>query len=67
MEIRKIQQCEFCGKNINPATAKEVELSNTDGRYYREGDLPQGHISQGFFTVGSDCFKKVKPIKGYTA
>lgn len=50
----------MCGKRLNTKTAKQVELSNTDGLYY-QGGIPQAHVSQGWFDVGSDCFKKANP------
>lgn len=52
-----MQHCAICGKKVNPATAKDVELSNTDDKYYAKG-IPVDHESLGWFPVGSDCFKR---------
>jgi hypothetical protein len=40
-----------------------LELSNTDGKYYKIDELskrsiPEGHISQGAFPFGSTCAKE---------
>lgn len=47
--------CERCHKVINPKKAVWLELSNTDGKYYPEGQLPEGHVSQGGFSFGRAC------------
>jgi hypothetical protein len=50
------EQCAICGRGVNPNREVEVELSNTDGEYYKNG-VPEGHESQGWFTVGPECAK----------
>ncbi len=47
--------CERCNQILNPETAVWLELSNTDGKYYPEGHLPKGHVSQGGFSFGKAC------------
>lgn len=54
-----IIRCEKCNEILNPGTAVWLELSNTDGKYYPEGQLPEGHISQGGFSFGKACAKRV--------
>jgi hypothetical protein len=56
-------KCERCGETLIPGKVVWLELSNTDGKYYRIKDLaersiPEGHVSQGGFPFGSDCAKK---------
>lgn len=45
--------CERCGDKLNPSKAVWLELSMTDGRYYKE--IPEGHDSQGGFSFGKAC------------
>jgi MOSC domain-containing protein YiiM len=45
--------CERCGDKLNPSKAVWLELSNTDGRYYKV--IPEGHVSQGGFSFGKAC------------
>ena len=47
--------CERCGKILDPKKAVWLELSNTDGKYYPEGELQEGHVSQGSFSFGKAC------------
>jgi hypothetical protein len=47
--------CERCGKILDPKKAVWLELSNTDGKYYPEGELQEGHVSQGGFSFGKAC------------
>ena len=47
--------CERCGEKLNPKTAVWLELSMTDGNYYKE--IPDGHDSQGGFSFGKACAK----------
>lgn len=49
-------RCERCGESLNPTRAIWLELSMTDGRYYKM--LPEGHLSQGGFSFGKDCANK---------
>lgn len=51
----QIIRCERCNELINPKTAVWLELSNTDGKYYPEGEIPEGHESQGGFSFGKAC------------
>lgn len=46
-------RCERCNERLNPETVVWLELSQTDGRYYRT--LPRGHKSQGSFPFGRAC------------
>lgn len=60
MENKQTITCAICEKKLkNPDAAQSAELSNTDGKYYKNG-IPDGHVSQGWVEVGSDCFKKLK-------
>ena len=51
----QIIRCERCNELINPKTAVWLELSITDGKYYKEGKIPEGHVSQGGFSFGKAC------------
>lgn len=53
--MEQIIRCERCNEVLNPNRAVWLELSITDGKYYRE--LPEGHESQGGFSFGSSCAK----------
>lgn len=48
--------CEKCGESLKPEHIVWLELSTTDGHYYRK--LPQGHESQGRFPFGRSCAKR---------
>jgi len=48
-----IIRCERCGEVLNPKRVVWLELSNTDGRYYKK--IPENHVSQGAFTFGRSC------------
>lgn len=50
-------RCERCGEELKQTQAVWLELSLTDGRYYK--DLPGGHESQGGFAFGKTCAKVV--------
>jgi len=55
--------CQRCGKVLMTEIVVWLELSNTDGKYYKingltERSIPEGHISQGAFPFGSTCAKK---------
>jgi hypothetical protein len=52
-------RCNRCNEKLNPAKAVWLELSNSDGKYYPEGCLPKGHISQGAFIFGNACARTV--------
>lgn len=49
-------KCERCGEILIAERVVWLELSQTDGKYYRT--LPVGHISQGGFPFGSTCSEK---------
>lgn len=51
----QIIRCERCNEKLQPQTAVWLELSNTDGKYYRS--IPVEHISQGGFSFGIACAK----------
>jgi hypothetical protein len=55
-QIQKVMEtikCERCGKPLNPKRIVWLELSNTDGRYYKK--IPENHVSQGAFSFGKLC------------
>jgi hypothetical protein len=55
-------RCERCGEVLNPKMVKWLELSNTDGNYYKK--IPQGHESQGGFPFGKTCeIKQINETK----
>jgi hypothetical protein len=47
--------CERCGEKLNPSKSVWLELSTTDGKYYKQ--IPDGHNSQGAFSFGKACSK----------
>jgi hypothetical protein len=49
-------RCERCGEILIAKRVVWLELSITDGKYYR--NIPEGHISQGGFPFGSTCAEK---------
>jgi len=49
-----MENCTRCGRKITGKLV-QLELSNTDGKYYKE--LPEGHESQGWFYFGETCSK----------
>jgi hypothetical protein len=55
--MSEIHRCTRCNEKLNPKTMVWLELSNTDGKYYPEGELPEGHVSQGGFEFGRACAK----------
>ena len=61
--------CERCGQPLNHKRVVWLELSNTDGKYYKineltERSIPEGYISQGAFTFGKACsIKQLKETK----
>jgi hypothetical protein len=55
--------CQRCGEVLKDERVVWLELSNTDGKYYKidelaERSIPEDHISQGAFPFGSTCAKK---------
>ncbi|MFA5420252.1 MAG: hypothetical protein WC341_17495 [Bacteroidales bacterium] len=53
--MSEIIRCERCGEILKPERIVWLELSQTDGKYYK--DVPGGHVSQGAFPFGSQCAK----------
>lgn len=51
------EQCECCGRELNPAKTTYLHLNSSTGRYGVE-DLPDIH-SQGWFPFGWACARKV--------
>lgn len=49
-------RCERCDEELTPQRAVWLELSMTDGLYYKT--IPQSHESQGGFAFGQTCAKK---------
>jgi hypothetical protein len=54
-----IIHCERCGEVLKPETAVWLELSLTDANWYLPDKFPEGHKSQGGFSFGKTCAKKV--------
>jgi hypothetical protein len=54
---RSLIRCTECGDILTSKKIVWLELSNSDGNYYRE--IPKGHVSQGGFPFGTTCSKKV--------
>jgi len=59
----QVIRCERCGEVLIAKRVVWLELSNTDGKYYKIDELskrsiPEGHISQGAFPFGSTCAKE---------
>lgn len=59
--------CEICGKKLNPNTMKGVQMITSGHWTDEEGEVistQDGYESQGFFYVGTDCYKTlIKNIK----
>jgi len=55
MEKEKKVFCERCSKELSSIAIVWLELSQTDGNYYRATEFPANHISQGFFPFGNAC------------
>jgi hypothetical protein len=47
-------RCTCCNKLLKDKTVM-LELSNTDGNYYKPEKFPKLHISQGSFYFGIGC------------
>jgi hypothetical protein len=52
----QVIRCERCDEILDPKRVKWLELSITDGKYYKV--IPTGHESQGGFAFGSKCVKE---------
>lgn len=50
--------CERCGEKLNRKKIVTLELA-TDGKYYKPEEFPEGKESQGGFSFGTACAKKV--------
>lgn len=55
--------CERCGDELDDKTAVWLELNNHTGTYHKDGEVPE-EKSQGFFSFGAACSKKVLKNKG---
>jgi len=60
---REIQRCFQCGRKLTEKSGMIMdgtilEMSNTNTRFYDNG-IPEGHESQGCFSFGTTCAKKV--------
>ena len=53
----KIIRCTECNEILTSKKIVWLELSNTDGNFYKE--IPLNHTSQGGFPFGVKCSKKV--------
>jgi hypothetical protein len=62
-KAHKIQRCTRCNEAIHPDKLVWLELSITDGKYYKPFEFPQGHTSQGAFPFGSTCVNKANQLK----
>ena len=49
----KTLRCQRCNEILNPDHVVWLELSNTDGKYYKK--IPNDHVSQGAFSFGRKC------------
>lgn len=56
MNKKDLIRCTECNEVITSNKIIWLELSNTDGNYYKE--LPKDHVSQGGFPFGLTCSKK---------
>tara|TARA_R110000803_G_scaffold24646_3_gene59251 strand:- start:174 stop:356 length:183 start_codon:yes stop_codon:yes gene_type:complete len=56
--MKYIENCNNCGRGLNPDKIVWLELSNSDGQYYDPEKFPPSHLSQGAFAFGSACAKK---------
>jgi hypothetical protein len=52
----QVIRCERCNEILKIEQAVWLELSMTDGRYYK--NIPNGHESQGGFSFGKTCAKR---------
>lgn len=50
--------CTRCGERLNENRAIWLELDTNTGLYHREGQIPTGGLSQGFFIFGAACAKR---------
>jgi hypothetical protein len=56
MSKEEVIKCEMCCEILKPSNVVWLELSNTDGKYYKA--IPEGHESQGDFPFGLTCSAK---------
>lgn len=50
--------CECCGRALNNKRIAELELNMVNGLYCVPGTVPENE-SQGIFTFGKSCAKKI--------
>ena len=50
--------CEHCERKLNPTKIVWLELNNVTNTYHVEGEVPEEQ-SQGLFTFGSACARKI--------
>ncbi len=63
--MKKKEYCTECGKELDPNTMIFLELSTEDNMYREPGKIPEDE-SQGGFSFGSTCAKKMlKQSKEY--
>jgi hypothetical protein len=55
--MSEIIRCTKCNEILDSKKIIWLELSNTDGNFYKE--IPSNHISQGGFPFGLKCSKNV--------
>ncbi len=53
----KTERCENCGEVLKSEKIVWLELSLTDGNYYKE--IPENHKSQGAFPFGKTCANNI--------
>jgi hypothetical protein len=51
--------CEHCDRKLNPNKITWLELNNHTNTYHAEGDEVPEEESQGMFTFGATCAKKI--------
>lgn len=52
------QQCEHCGRDLNPAKITWLELDTHTGIYHVQGEVAEAD-SQGLFAFGTACARTV--------
>lgn len=63
-KVPREDECENCGKKLNPKRTVRLEHCNLDAEYYfidPNNPMPE-EFSQGAFSFGTDCAKKVGKI-----
>lgn len=62
MNKKEVIRCTECNEILTSKKIVWLELSNTDGNYYKK--IPKDHVSQGGFPFGSTCSKNVLKNNG---